>query len=72
MSNELDNKRSTLVAEQTAEQTAERSKQRIIHPFVDRKRVLKLAQEVEELVEEKKWSWCDLRMVYRLLEILHI
>jgi len=32
----------------------------------------KLAQEVEELVEKKKWSWCDLRMVYRLLEILHI
>ena len=68
MSNELDNKRSSLAAEQTAE----RSEQRTIHPFADRKRILKLAQEVEELVEEKKWSWCDLRMVYKLLEILHI
>ena len=69
MSNGLDNKRSPLAAEQTVE----RSKQKTIPSFADsRKRVLKLAQEVEELVEEKKWSWCDLRMVYRLLEILHI
>jgi len=57
----------------SAEQTVERSEQKTIPSFADsRKRVLKLAQEVEELVEEKKWSWCDLRMVYKLLEILHI
>ena len=64
-SNGVDNKRSPLAAE--------RSEQKTIPSFADsRKRVLKLAQEVEELVEEKKWSWCDLRMVYKLLEILHI
>ena len=69
MSNGLAHKRSPLAVEQTPE----RSEQRTIRPFADsRKRVLKLAQEVEELVEKKKWSWCDLRMVYRLLEILHI
>ena len=69
MSNGLAHKRSPLAGEQTPE----RSEQKTIASFADsRKRVLKLAQEVEELVEEKKWSWCDLRMVYRLLEILHI
>ena len=66
MSNGLAHKRSPLAAEQ------ERSEQRTIYPFADRKRILKLAQEVEKLVEERKWSWCDLRMVYRVLEILHI
>ena len=65
MSNGLAHKRSPLAVEQ-------RSEQRTIHPFADRKRILKLAQEVEELVEKRKWSWCDLRTVYRLLEILHI
>ena len=51
--------------------TADVPPDRELPSFKRAKELLRLAQEVEEMVELKGWKWCDLRQVYHILESIH-
>lgn len=47
-------------------------------PRVERERtrllsgdLLDISKEIDRLINSKGWSWCDMRQVYRILEVIH-
>jgi hypothetical protein len=35
------------------------------------KELLDISKKIDQFVTDNGWSWCDMRQVYRILEVIH-
>jgi len=42
-----------------------------IRPMAKPQQLLDIAKEVQEFIDSKNWSWCDMERVYRILKTVN-